>query len=60
MEWYINEAWLNFSRLVYWMGSTTILSVGGTDVTFLGLLIVLALFDILVWLIFTIWNVSMH
>ena len=58
-EWYLQEAWMNFSRLLYWMANTTILSINGQNVTFMGLLIALAIFDILVWLFFTIWKIYM-
>lgn len=59
IESYIQEAWMNFSRLVFWMATTVILQVNGQPVTFLGLLIVLAIFDILIWVFYTLWNIGM-
>lgn len=52
MEWYIQSAWNFFTRILAWMNETTILSVAGINVTFLGLLITLAVFEILLWVIY--------
>ena len=39
MESYFDQAWFCFTSVVNWMKSTTLLTVGGVDVTFLGLLL---------------------
>ena len=39
MEWYIQEAWYIFLVVVSWMSDTTILTVHGVDITFMGLLL---------------------
>ncbi len=58
MEWYFQEAWDKFLIVVDWMKSTTILTVGGVNVTFLGLLITISIFDILLWVIYQLLDVA--
>ena len=47
MESYIVTAWQLFSTLVQWCNETTILVVGGVNVTFLGLAIGILVFLII-------------
>lgn len=54
MELYFNQAWNTFMRVVSWMNDTTILTVGGNNVTFLGLIIVCAIFNLILWVIYEI------
>lgn len=55
MESYFDQAWFLFTSVVNWMRSTTILTVGGVDVTFLGLLLscvaINLIFGIIEWLL---------
>lgn len=53
MEGYFQTAWNCFMRTVSFMKDTTILSVGGHNVTFLGLLLVCTVFNLIVWLIYS-------
>lgn len=52
MESYFDTAWYNFMKVVTWMKDTTILTVGGNDVTFLGLLIFCVVFNFILWVIY--------
>lgn len=52
MESYFDTAWNLFMYVVNWMQDTTILTVAGVNVTFLGLLIALTVFCILLWVIY--------
>lgn len=52
MESYFDAAWNLFMYVVNWMQDTTILTVAGVNVTFLGLLIVLTVFCFLLWVIY--------
>lgn len=52
MESYIVSAWNTFMRVISFMKDTTILTVGGVNVTFLGLLIAITVFEILIWVIY--------
>lgn len=52
MESYFDVAWNLFMYVVNWMQDTTILTVAGVNVTFLGLLIALTVFCILLWVIY--------
>lgn len=54
MEWYIQSAWDCFMRVVNFMKFTTILTIGGKDITFLGLLITCVLFNFILWVIYEI------
>lgn len=54
MESYFTQAWNSFMKVVSWMKDTTILTVGGNDVTFLGLLIFCAVFNLILWVIYEI------
>ena len=51
MESYIVSAWNCFMRVVSFMKDTTILTIGGNNVTFLGLLIFCAIFNLILWII---------
>lgn len=55
METYFNQAWYLFTSVVNWMRSTTLLTVGGVEVTFLGLLLscvaINLIFGIIEWLL---------
>lgn len=57
MESYIVNAWNMFLTVVTYMQTTTILSVGGVNVTFLGLAVAIVLFNILSWCLFQILDV---
>lgn len=52
MEGYFQSAWVIFMRVVSYMKDTTILTVAGHNVTFLGLLIAIIIFDILLWVVY--------
>lgn len=52
MESYLQIAWNIFLQVVTYMNSTTILSIGGIDVTFLGLAIFIMVFSVLSWVVF--------
>lgn len=52
MESYFDVAWNLFMYVVNWMQDTTILTVAGVNITFLGLLIALTVFCILLWVIY--------
>ncbi len=47
MESYITSAWNLFSNLVQWCSSHTILTIGGINITFLGLGIGILVFCII-------------
>lgn len=57
MESYLQSAYNLFLNLVTWMKNTTILTIRGNNVTFLGLLIALTIFNILVSVIWYIIDV---
>lgn len=52
MESYLQIAWNIFLQVVTYMNSTIILSIGGIDVTFLGLAIFIMFFSVLSWVVF--------
>lgn len=52
MESYIQNAWENFLLIVNFMQSTVIFTIGGLNITFLGLLICTMVINILYWLLF--------
>lgn len=52
MESYVVSAWNIFLQVITFMNNTTILSVGGVNVTFLGLLVTTVLVSIFVWVIY--------
>ena len=52
MESYIQSAWNIIMRIVSFMKDTVILTVGGTQVTFLGLLIVTMVVNFLIWVVY--------
>lgn len=52
MESYLQIAWNIFLQVVTYMNSTTILSIGGINVTFLGLAIFIMFFSVLSWVVF--------
>lgn len=52
MESYLQTAWNIFLQVVTYMNSTTILSIGGINVTFLGLAIFIMFFSVLSWVVF--------
>lgn len=52
MESYIVNAWNCFMRVVSFMKDTTILSIGGNNVTFLGLLVFCCLVNLIIWIIY--------
>lgn len=45
-EGYMQNAWTNFTMLTSWMSNTTILTIGGENITFMGLMLYVALFNI--------------
>ena len=51
MESYIQSAWNCFMKVVSFMKDTTILTIGGNNVTFLGLLIFCAIFNLILWIL---------
>lgn len=57
MESYIVSAWNIFLSVITYMQTTTILTVGGVNVTFLGLAVVIVLFNILSWVVFELFDV---
>lgn len=57
MESYIVTAWNIFLQVINYMQSTTILTVGGISVTFLGLGVAIVLFNILWWVVFQLFDV---
>ena len=56
MESYIVNAWNIFLSVITYMQTTTILTVGGVNVTFLGLAVVIVLFNILSWVVFELFD----
>ena len=52
MENYVQSAWDLIMRVVSFMKDTVILTVGGTQVTFLGLLICTMVVNFLLWVIY--------
>lgn len=52
MESYLQIAWNIFLQVVTYMNSTTILYIGGINVTFLGLAIFIMFFYVLSWVVF--------
>lgn len=52
MESYVISAWNIFIQVITFMNNTTILSVGGVNVTFLGLLVTTVLVSMFVWVIY--------
>lgn len=52
MESYIQSAWNIIMSIVSFMKDTVILTVGGNQVTFLGLLIVTMVVNFLLWVIY--------
>lgn len=52
MEGYLISAWNIFLNVITFMQSTTILTVAGIDVTFLGLAVTIVFFNILSWVVF--------
>lgn len=52
MENYIVNAWNIFLQVITFMNSTTILTVGGISVTFLGLLVTTVLVSMFLWVIY--------
>lgn len=57
MESYIVSAWNIFLSVITYMQSTTILTVAGVNVTFLGLAVVIVFFNILSWVVFELFDV---
>ena len=57
MESYIVNAWNIFLQVITFMNSTTILTVGGISVTFLGLLVTTVLVSMFVWVIYEVLGV---
>lgn len=57
MESYIQAAWNSFMQVIGFMQSTTILSVGGINITFLGLAVFIVFFNILSWVVFELLDV---
>lgn len=57
MESYIQVAWSTFIQVIGFMQGTTILSVGGINVTFLGLAVFIVFFNILSWVVFELLDV---
>ena len=53
MENYIVMAWYVFMQVIGFMQETTILSVGGVNVTFLGLAVAIMIFSIAHAVIYT-------
>ena len=53
MESYIVSAWNVFLQVIAFMQDTTILSVGGINVTFLGLAVAIMIFSIAHFVIYT-------
>ena len=51
MESYIQTSWNCFMKVVSFMKDTTILTIGGNNVTFLGLLIFCAIFNLILWIL---------
>ena len=58
MESYIHSAWNIILSVIMFMSNTTILTIGGVNVTFLGLAIVILLFDIIIWVIFEVLDID--
>lgn len=52
MESYLVTAWNIFLNVITFMQTTTILTIGGVDVTFMGLAVTLVFFNILYWVVF--------
>lgn len=52
MESYIQSAWNNILTVISFMQNTVILTVGGVQVTFLGLLVCTLFINILFWVFF--------
>ena len=52
MESYIQSAWNNVLRIISFMQNTVILTVGGVQVTFLGLLICTMIINFLIWVLY--------
>lgn len=46
-EDYMINAWNNFKNLTSWMADTTILTVNGINITFMGLLVSVAVFTLI-------------
>ena len=57
MESYIVNACNIFLQVITFMNSTTILTVGGISVTFLGLLVTTVLVSMFVWVIYEVLGV---
>lgn len=57
MESYIVTAWNIFLNVVTFMSSTTILTVGGINVTFLELAVAIVMFNILAWAVYELFGV---
>ena len=52
MEGYLTSAWNIFLSVITFMQSTTILSIAGINVTFMGLAVTIVFFNILSWVVF--------
>lgn len=57
MESYIITAWNIFLSVITYMNTTTILSVGGINITFMGLAVFIVFFNILSWVVFELFDV---
>lgn len=57
MESYIINAWNIFLQVITFMNSTTILTVGGVSVTFLGLLVTTVLVSMFLWVVYEVLGV---
>ena len=57
MENYIVSAWNIFLQVITFMNSTTILTIGGVSVTFLGLLVTTVLVSMFVWVVYEVLGV---
>lgn len=57
MENYIINAWNIFLQVITFMNSTTILTIGGVSVTFLGLLVTTVLVSMFLWVVYEVLGV---
>ena len=57
MESYIVSAWNIFLQVITFMNTTTILTVGGINVTFLNLLVTTVLVSMFVWVVYEVLGV---